>query len=88
MSKQLLRCGTSISANVFEAVEGSSRADFLNKMNIALKESNETLYWLLILSKSGYLSEKEYASIYPEAEELKRMVASIVKSTKEKPDYK
>ena len=85
MSKQLLKSGTSIGANVFEAVEGQSRADFRSKMSIALKEANETLYWIIILRKSDYLTEKEYNSLYPEAEELKRILVSIVKSTGE--DY-
>lgn len=83
MSKQLLKSGTSIGANVFEAVEGQSRADFRSKINIALKEANETLYWIVILRKSEYLTEIEYNSLYPEAEELKRILVSIVKSTGE-----
>lgn len=84
MSKQLLRCGTSIGANAFEAVEGQSRADFLSKMNIALKESSETLYWLTVMNRSGYLTEDEYNSINDDAVELNKLLSSIVKSTKEK----
>ncbi len=84
MSKQLLKSGTSIGANVFEAVEGQSRADFRAKMSIALKEANETLCWITILKQSDYLSLKEYNSLYPEAEELKRILVSIVKNTGDK----
>ncbi len=81
LSKQVLRCGTSIGANVNEAQNGQSKADFGAKMNIALKEANETLYWLNLLHETEYLNDTEYESIYKEAEELKRLLVSICKTT-------
>lgn len=83
LSKQLLRSGTSIGANVVEAQEAQSRADFCSKMNIALKESAETLYWLKLIYASGYLSEEGYTSIYEDAVSLKRVLVKIVKTTKD-----
>ncbi len=82
LSKQLLRSGTSIGANVSEAVQGQSRNDFLAKMNIALKEAYETEYWLRLLRSTDYLSEKEYTSIYNDCTELEKLLVSIVKTTK------
>lgn len=84
LSKQILRSGTSIGALVKEAEHAQSKADFLNKMNIALKEANETAYWLMLLKDSDYIDEKSYNSIYPNAVELVKLLISIVKSTKEK----
>lgn len=82
MSKQLLKSGTSIGANVTEALQGQSRPDFLSKMNISLKEAVETEYWLNLLHEGGYLNDKEYNSIYNDAEELIKLLVSIVKTTK------
>ena len=82
MSKQLLRSGTSIGANVTEALQGQSRPDFLSKMNISLKEATETEYWLNLLHDGVYLSDKEFHSIYDDAEELIKILVSIVKTTK------
>ena len=79
MCKQLLRSGTSIGANVSEAIRGQSSADFYSKMNIALKEASETEYWLIILYESKYLTEKEYTSINNDCKELNRILTSIVK---------
>jgi len=59
-----------------------SKADFLNKMNIALKEANETLYWLILLRETKYISQTQYQSIHSNAEELVKILASIVKTTK------
>lgn len=84
LSKQILRSGTSIGALIKEAEYAQSKADFLNKMNIALKEANETEYWLMLLKDSDYIDEKSYNSIYPNAVELIKLLISIVKSTKEK----
>lgn len=81
LSKQLLRCGTSIGANVNEAQNGQSKADFGSKMNIALKESNETLYWINLLHATEYINESQYESIYNDADELKRLLVSICKTT-------
>ena len=64
LSKQLLRSGTSIGANIAEAEQAQSRADFIAKMNIALKEAVETNYWLRLLQATDYLSEKEFSSIH------------------------
>jgi four helix bundle protein len=82
LSKQLLRSGTSIGALIKEAAHAQSRADFLNKMNIALKEANETEYWLMLLKDSQYLSELEFNSIHKDCDELIRLLVSIVKTTK------
>ncbi|ABO50762.1 conserved hypothetical protein [Desulforamulus reducens MI-1] len=81
LSKQLLRCGTSIGANVNEAQNGQSKADFGSKMNIALKEANETLYWINLLHATEYITKSQYESIQKDAEELKRLLVSICKST-------
>ena len=83
LSKQLLRSGTAIGALIREAEHGQSKADFLNKMNIALKEANETDYWLLLLYKGKFLNEKEYQSIIEDCTELLKMLIKIVKTTKE-----
>jgi len=84
LSKQVLRSGTAIGALVREAEHGQSKADFLSKMNIALKEANETVYWLILLKETDYLSASEYLSIHADAEELLKILASIVKTTKTK----
>ena len=82
LSKQLLRSGTSIGALIKEGEHAQSKADFLNKMNVALKEANETQYWIELLRDSDYLSYEESLSIYDNSDELIRLLASIVKSTK------
>lgn len=83
ISKQVLRSGTSIGANVKEAVQASSKRDFLMKMNIALKEASETDYWLELLKATDYLDAKKSESIISDCKELNKMLASIVKTTKE-----
>ena len=83
LSKQLLRSGTSIGANVAEAQQAQSRADFLSKINIALKEAAETEYWIRLLRATDYMEEKEFLSIYDDCEQVKKLLVSIVKSTKE-----
>jgi four helix bundle protein len=82
LSKQLLRCGTSIGANVEEAIGGQSRADFVAKMSIAYKEARETSYWLRLLKDTDYLNQTEFQSIHTDAEEMCRIIAAIQKSTK------
>lgn len=82
LSKQLLRSGTSIGANLAEAQYGSSRKDFLNKVYIALKECGETLYWLELLYLCNYLNEAEYRSMNRDCEELRRILASITYTVK------
>ena len=81
MSKQLLRSGTSIGANVKEALRGQSRADFASKMNIALKEASESEYWIELLSESDYLTKEQGADILGDCQELIRLLTSIVKTT-------
>ncbi|RUM46269.1 MAG: four helix bundle protein [Desulfocapsa sp.] len=82
LSKQILRSGTSVGALIKEAEHAQSKADFINKMNIALKEANETEYWLMLLRDSEYISTKSFDSIYPDSVELIKLLASIVKSSK------
>ena len=83
MSKQLLRCGTSIGANVTEALAACSKRDFLNKMYIAYKESCESLYWIDLLFKTDYLSEKSYTSISTDCKSIRNILSKITKTTKE-----
>jgi four helix bundle protein len=80
MSKQVLRCGTSIGANVKEALRAQSRADFRAKMNIALKEASETEYWLELLHESDYISEEQFQSIIADNIEIIKILTSIVKN--------
>jgi four helix bundle protein len=88
LSKQVLRSGTAIGALIKEAEHAQSKADFVNKMNIALKEANETEYWLVLLKDSGYIDEKSFTSIHEDCQELIRMLASIVKTTKQNYGHK
>lgn len=81
LSKQLLRSGTSIGANVKEAIRGQSKADFGAKMNIALKEASESEYWIELLGESDYLSMSETESILNDCRELISLLTSIVKTT-------
>ena len=81
LAKQLLRCGTSIGANVSEAQFGQTKADFLAKMHIALKEANETEYWLRLLHRTEYLSDQQFQSIYRDVDELIRILAAICKNS-------
>ncbi len=81
MSKQILRSGTSIGANIHEAKYAISKADFLNKLYISLKETSETEYWLIILDKSNYKNNKHYA-LQKQCEALKKMLISSVKTLK------
>ena len=80
MSKQLLRSGTSIGANVAEGERGQSRPDFRSKMNIALKEANETKYWLTLLHRTDYLSEKEFESLETDVKEILAILTAICKT--------
>ena len=82
LSKQLLRSGTSIGANVAEAEQAQSPADFVSKMNIALKETSETKYWLQLLFATKYLKEKEYLSINNDCVEIEKILVSIIKNSK------
>ena len=80
LSNQVLRSGTSIGALIREAEHAESKADFIHKMTIALKEANETLYWLELLQQSEYLTHQSFASIRSDCEELVKLLVSIVKT--------
>ena len=82
MSKQLLRSGTSIGANISEAQQAQSQMDFLSKMSISLKESYESDYWLRLLYHTDYLNEEEYESIISDCRTITKLLVSIIKSTK------
>lgn len=82
LSKQMLRSGTSIGANVKEAVRAQSKPDFISKMSIALKEASETEYWIELLGDSGYLSPQSAQSLTADCVELIKLLTSIVKSAK------
>ena len=84
LSKQLLRSGTSIGANVAEAQKAQSSADFNAKMNIALKEANETEYWLRLLHRTDYLSDSEFYGLHSDIDELISILTSICKKTNQK----
>ncbi len=86
LSKQLLRSGTSIGANVEEALAAQSRRDFISKMGIASKEARETIYWLRLIRDAGLAKAAGMSDVLNEAEALSRMLASIVKTTKEPPE--
>jgi four helix bundle protein len=82
LSKQVLRSGTAIGALVRESQHAESKADFIHKLAIALKEANETEYWIELLFQSGYIEEKSYQSIHADIEELLRILIAIIKTTK------
>jgi len=82
LSKQLLRSGTAIGALVREAEQAESKADFIHKLAIALKEANETEYWILLLRETGYLTPKECESILSDLTELLKLLTSIIKTSK------
>lgn len=81
LAKQLLRSGTSIGANIAEAQKAQTKPDFNAKMNIALKEANETEYWLKLLYKTEYLTEKEFGNIEKDIKEIIAILVSICKKT-------
>lgn len=83
---QLERAATSIGANVRESKYAQSRADFLTKMTIALKEANESIYWLSLLRDGDYISNEQAESILNDASSIRRVLASIVKTTRESLD--
>ena len=83
LGKQILRSGTSIGANVREGVQAQSKNDFVAKMNISLKEAAETEYWIELMHKSEILSNEQYESIIKDANEIARILTSIVKSSKQ-----
>ena len=82
LSKQILRSGTSVGANVKEGVSAQSKADFYAKMYIAYKEANETEYWLELLYESGYIDVRAFRSIYADCKEIIKILAAITKNQK------
>ena len=83
LSKQLLRSGTSIGANVKEAIRGQSREDFVHKLSISLKEASESEYWLELLHETDYITQAQFESIIADCRELIRILTSIIKTTRE-----
>ncbi|MBQ7571414.1 MAG: four helix bundle protein [Bacteroidaceae bacterium] len=83
ISRQVKRSGTSVGANVCEALYAASKKDFLNKMYIAYKELGETKYWLRLLNKTELVTHDSFISLYSDCEELDRIITSIIKTTKE-----
>ena len=84
LSKQILRSGTSIGANIREAVYGQSRNDFISKMSISLKEVSETEYWLELLMRTEYITNEQYESIRTDCSEIAKLLTTIVKNSKTK----
>lgn len=82
LSKQLLRSGTSVGANVREAINGQSKADFIHKLAIAQKECDETLYWLELLRETNFITENEFKEIYEDASSLLKIIKSIILTSK------
>ncbi|MDR2168943.1 MAG: four helix bundle protein [Planctomycetaceae bacterium] len=80
LAKQILRSGTSIGANIREAIRGQSKPDFYAKLNISLKEAGETEYWLELLHESGYLNKTQFTSIYNDCQEIICILVSITKT--------
>ena len=83
LSKQLLRSGTSIGANISESVAAESKADFIHKLHIAQKETYETIYWLTLLEKTLYLTPEQYKSLYTDCISIRRILASILLTMKQ-----
>ena len=84
LSKQLLRCGTSIGANVHEALSSESKRDFIHKLSIALKESKETSYWLNLLKDSNYIASEQYDKLNGDCNEIIKILNSIILTMKQK----
>ena len=82
VSTQILKSGTSIGANVKEAIRAQSKSDFYAKLNISLKEASETEYWLELLYESEYITKEQFESIYSDCQELLRILTSITKTQK------
>lgn len=84
LSRQVLRSGTSIGANVKEALQAESKADFIHKLSISLKEASETEYWLQLLKETEYIDQTAFDSIITDCRELLKLLTSIIKSSKQK----
>ncbi len=83
LSKQLLRSGTSVGVNVRESQNAESKADFIHKLAIAQKETDESLYWLELLKETNYIAEDEFQSMQSDASELLKIIRSIIVTTKQ-----
>jgi len=83
ISRQILRSGTSIGANVKEALQAESKADFIHKLSISLKEASETEYWLQLLKETEYIDQMAYDSLMSDCVELLKLLTSIIKSSKQ-----
>ena len=88
ISKQIIRSGTSIGANANEAVYGVSQADFIAKLQISLKETAETEYWLRLLNLSGYIDDKQAQSLIDDCLEIKRILIASLKTAKDKKNWR
>ena len=82
MSSQLLRCGTSVGANLTESNDAISHAEFIAKTQISLKECSETLYWLFLLGESKYITQEQYATMYADGKDIQRILIAILKKAK------
>jgi len=82
ISKQIMRSGTSIGANIAEASGGQSKRDFISKIQISLKEANETKYWMELLLKTDYIDKFQYENLKADADEIQKLLTSILKTTK------
>ena len=82
LSKQIYRSGTSIGANIHEGIFAQSKADFISKLSIALKEAGETSYWLKLLYKTNFLDERSFTSLHNDCEELIKILTATIKSSK------
>jgi len=83
IAKQILRSGTSIGANTAESVFAQSQLDFVNKLSIALKESEETAYWLRLMKRTGSITVEQFDSLYSDLKEITSILVSIIKTSKE-----
>jgi four helix bundle protein len=84
LSKQILRCGTSVGANVRESRGAESKSDFIHKLSIALKETDETLYWLELLNRTEYISNEQFDSLKNDVVELRKIISSIIITTRKR----
>jgi len=84
LSKQILRCGTSVGANIRESEHSQSKSDFIHKMSIAQKEINETMYWLELMQETELISKQEFESIYNDSLEIIKLLTSSIKTAKNK----
>ena len=84
LTNQLIRSGTSIGANIREAFYGHSKADFISKLQISLKECSESEYWLELLNRSGYIDDEHYKAVINESGQIRRMLISSINTIKSK----